>query len=228
MKKWIRLTLVAATVVATSSAYAQVSDPGFEGAGAGAWLPDTWGGPYTVDFDAVDQVHNGSESLKQVATGTSNDPSGWEKAEAKQVFAVNPGDVVNGGAWMRWENLTGNIEAFVEAKWLDINQQELSSSSTGILGLGTAHKTSGSGNWEFQDLGTWSAEQRTAPNEARYIDLRLVLLSPGGAATATGNVWWDDASLTITPIPEASTLVLMGAGLLGMIGAIRRGKKMMI
>ncbi|MBV9462849.1 MAG: PEP-CTERM sorting domain-containing protein [Verrucomicrobiae bacterium] len=218
----LKLTLlILALAPLYPSAEAAIGDPGFEGTGAGPWIADNWDGPFLQNFDATDQVHGGAQALRQQANG-SNVANNWEKAEAKQIFAVNPGDVINGGAWMRWANLTGNIEAFVEAKWLDAGQQELTTSSTGILGLGTVHKTSGSGNWEFQDLGTWSQAQRTAPTQARFIDLRLVLLSPGGADTATGTVWWDDAQFSV--IPEPGTASLFGTGLLTALGCFVRRK----
>jgi hypothetical protein len=48
------------------------------------------------------------------------------------------------------------------------------------------------------------------------VDFRLFLLSPGGADTATGTVWWDDASFSV--IPEPSTYGMLGMGIAGMVG----------
>ncbi|MDP3786165.1 MAG: PEP-CTERM sorting domain-containing protein [Candidatus Omnitrophota bacterium] len=213
MMKLLIALVAAAVMVMPSVASANVlGDSGFEGTGAGPWISDNWGGPWTNDYDATDQIHAGAQSLKQVANGT-NVLNKWEKAEAKQIFAVQPGDVVNGGVWMKWANIS-NAEAFLESKWLNASQAELGS------GIGTVHKTSGSGDWEFQDLGTWTEAQRTAPVNAAYVDYRLVFLSAGNADIATGTVWFDDANFTV--IPEPTSMLLLGSGLIGLFGFCRK------
>lgn len=173
-----------------------ISDAGFEGNGQGSWITDNWDGPWSNNYDVTDYKYSGSQSLKQVANGT-NVSTNWEKAEAKQIFPIQPGDMINGGAWLKWENLS-NIEAYIECKWLDANQQELKSVPWGyVVGLGTTHKTSGSADWEYQDLIVWKVTERTAPPGAAYVDFRLVFLSAGEADVAAGTIWWDDAQFEI-------------------------------
>ena len=220
--------LVAGGVLALAVAANAVplGDPGFEASGPmtpfdfavfsnnpqGTWLNAGFGPEYFLDPNATDQVLFGAQSLKLAATQTTDDPAKWEMAQAKQIFAVNPGDVINGSAWLKWENLGGGIQAQIECKWLSATGAELGS------GIGTTPVTSGSGNWQLQDLSSWSLAQRTAPVGAAFVDYRLFLLSPGSADVATGTVWWDNASFTVAQIPEPSTFGLLGLGLVGTVG----------
>lgn len=212
------------SVAVAANAAVPLGDPSFEASGAmvpydfgnfaanpqGTWLDSGFGPQYAIDPNATDQALFGTQSLKLSATQTTDDPNKWEMAQAKQIFAVTPGQVVNGSAWLKWENLTGNIQAQIEVKWLKADGSEVGG------GIGTAPILAGSGNWQLQDLSTWSVAQRTAPVGTAYADFRLLLLSPGGADTATGTVWWDQA--TFTAVPEPSALGLLGLGMVGMAG----------
>ena len=167
-----------------------VGDAGFEDEGQAQWLDHNWGPQYVVDWNATDERHNGKSSLKLVATQITDVPNKYEMAGAKQIFPVKPGDMISGGGWLMYENLKG-VEVYLECKWLDEDQGELGG------GVGTAHKTFGSGRWEYQNLEMWSPKERTAPKGATFVDLRLILLSAGSAEKATGTAWWDDIQFSI-------------------------------
>lgn len=232
MKKLLKGLLAggALALCGTSMAAVPLGDAGFEASGPmaqydfgnflanpqGTWLNIGFGPQYLIDPNATDEEHGGSQSLKLTATGITDDVNGWEMAGAKQIFAVTPGEVINGGAWLKWSGLTGNIETKIEAKWLKADGSEFAAGEVPQPGIGTAAKTAGSGDWEFQDLSSWSVEQRTAPAGAAYVDFRLFLLSPGDADNAAGTVWWDDASFSV--IPEPSTYGMLGMGIAGMVG----------
>jgi hypothetical protein len=209
-------------LIGASAAYAQVGDAGFEGSGAGPWIVDDWAGPWQLNFDATDQVHSGSQSLRLMANGT-NDAGFWEKAEAKQLFAITPGQSIDGSVWASWANLSGSTEVKLEVKWLNAGLSELAG------GLGVERKLANgdpatSAGWQFFDLSTWSLAERTAPAGAAFADMRLLILAAGDANTATGTAWFDDASFAV--IPEPSTVALFGMGLAGLVGTlIHRRKK---
>lgn len=169
-----------------------INDPGFEDKGQADWLDYDFGPQYGKDYNSTEEKHSGNQSLKLWATGKYDDTNKWEMSGAKQIFPVAPGDVIKGGAWLKWKDLE-KAEAYIECKWLDANQEELGS------GIGTIHKTGGSGGWEYQDLSIWKTEERTAPPGAAYVDFRLNILSAGHADTAGGIVWWDDANFEVIP-----------------------------
>jgi hypothetical protein len=172
-----------------------IEDSGFE-TDQGKWLNYNFGPQFTVEWGATDQRHGGAKSLKLSATQKTDDLKKWEMSGAKLIFPVKPGDIISGGAWLKWEGIVG-AEAYIECKWLDANQRELKTSSTDVVGIGTEHKLAGTGDWQYQDLGMWTDQERTAPNEAAFVDFRLTLLAPGTADKATGTVWWDDAKFII-------------------------------
>lgn len=191
MKTW--LVAAAASALTVLSAGAQdnlIQDAGFEETGQAQWLNYDFGPQFDIDWNSTEQKHSGNHSLKLSATQTTDSATKWEMAGAKQIFQVKPGDVISGGAWLMYENLKG-VEVYLECKWLDANEQELG------VGLGTPHKTFGSGKWEYQNLEMWSPQERTAPKGAAFVDFRFTLLSAGNADKATGTAWWDDAQLTV-------------------------------
>jgi hypothetical protein len=193
MKTW----LICAAALMALPTYADnspnlVQDAGFEEEGQAQWLTYDFGPQFKADWDAVDQKHGEARSLKLSATQSTDAPNKWEMSGAKQVFPVRPGDIITGGAWLMVENLKG-VEVYLECKWLDSSQKEMGS------GIGTTHKTSGSSKWEYQNLEMWTPQERTAPDGASFVDLRLTLLAAGTADTATGTAWWDDVQFNVIP-----------------------------
>ncbi|MBV9462940.1 MAG: hypothetical protein JO317_01820, partial [Verrucomicrobiae bacterium] len=81
-----------------------LKNPGFETQGAGGWLNYNWGPQYGIEWNGTDDHHSGDYALKLIATGQTDDPNGYEMSGAKQVIPVHPGDILEGGVWLKWKD----------------------------------------------------------------------------------------------------------------------------
>ncbi len=199
MKKTIITTMVLAIALFLAPAVAKagtvtLTNPGFELGDKTGWF--TWGG---WSYVTAAQFYGGTKSLEI----EDNDPSGTTGGE--QDFTVsNPADFYY-TAYSSWVKTTTNFggNAKTRLQWLD--------SSNAVIGSAIFSTPLTGGNaWTQLSINS-SAPINTAKG-------RIAIVVDGSG----GNAFFDDASVTYNPIPEPTSMLLLGSGLVGLFGFGRK------
>lgn len=200
-----KLIILIATLLLLTPAIASanlLSDPGFEGAGAGSW--GGWQNTnVTRDFDATSQVRTGSEALG--IDWTISIPA-YQGGGAEQNIAVTAGQLWNAEVYAKVTNAIDNGDAYLETKFYDSSwvQQGSDLQSAKLSAVTDWTKLTNSG---------------IVPATAVTAQYRLVAFTWGDSAD--GAVYFDDATAAI---PEPTSMLLLGSGLLGLLGLSRKKK----
>lgn len=198
-----RLFLLLAALLIVTPAVASanlLSDAGFEGAGAGPW--GGWQNTnVTRDFDATSQVRTGSEALG--ITWTASIPA-YNGGGADQNIAVTAGQLWNAEAYAKVTNAIENGDAYLETKFYNSSwvQQGSDLQSAKLSAVTDWTKLTNSG---------------IVPATAVTAQYRLVAFTWGDSAD--GAVYFDDANAAI---PEPTSMLLLGSGLIGLLGLSRK------
>jgi len=130
---------------------------------------------------------------------------GWQVSETKQDISVTAGNLWNASVYGKITNDLGSGEAYLETIFFDS-----SSAETGKL---ASTKYSGVMDWTLlTNVGTIPVDTVTA-------SYRLMVFTIE-AASADGTVYFDDADATA--VPEPATLLLLGSGLVGLLGFVKK------
>lgn len=210
MKKQYLWAVLALAFAGAGPAEAQlITNGGFEGGTTGqfgsATIPNwlVWGSDGWHHGDAG-LFHGGSLAIK-----TWSDTTG-----IYQDFSAAAGLSYDVSSYA----LSGSADALTG--WDGVLKVEWFQTGVGSVGTQEVGRFEGSG---VDPLGAWKLVSGTVVAPTGADQGRLVMhLVTDGAGPRSGSLNWDDASVTLTAIPEPSSVVLLGLGLAAIAGLRRR------
>jgi len=198
MKLFIALVAVTAMLMPSVASANLLSNAGFEDATNSPWnvyLSDGNTGVFTYG-DAGTGI-GGTKSLKFDFNSYNN----WGMGEYNQTVAVSAGTEYTIETWAKTNAIT-NAEAFIAYEYV------------GLGGYTESSKLTGTNDWTKLLLTS------TAPVGATQMQIKLKNFATT-TDPSTGQVYWDNAAIN-GPIPEPTSMLLLGSGLIGLLGFGRK------
>ena len=223
-------TVAAAFLISASTIQAQnLINGGFEVA-----VPQT---PNPITVAGVDQgwtTFNGAGSASQsdmsssaysplngtfALLETTGPGNNWNPAGAYQIISgITPGQTYTFNIWA----LTDTVDTAPNGLLFQLGFE-----TSALGGISTVENPGNTVNINglVPTIGVWTKYSVTATAPAGYTDaIVYAMFQDNNSAIATENMFYDNSSLTLTPTPEPSTLVLAGLGGISALSLIRRRK----
>lgn len=200
-----------------------LTDPGFEGQ-VTAPNPNPTGVPGWASFGGAQfsttYAHSGSESLY-----TPDNGGGYSVPGSYEVFAATAGQTFTMSGWVYTPNVLptlGNDFAIFQLSFYTgapPNNYAVGSDGPAV-GVNIGQPSGGGGVALPQGVWTFASITTTAPAGANSVGAYILDIN----ADANADFYFDDMSLTASPVPEPATLSLCALGLAGFAGLRLRRK----
>lgn len=179
--------------------------------GGGGGGTDSGGGAWIVSGSG-EHARTGSKAGKAFIYGSN---WAWSVIEQK-VFSGS--DIIDDSqnytlsAYLYRDAALGPATARFEVQWLNAGGGDLGSN---VVGSDIFSDADASGTWLLKS-------QQFAPAAGAYGAKYKVVLRSGTTTNPTRAIWVDDGNFDANPIPEPTSMILLGTGILGLFGATRR------
>jgi PEP-CTERM motif len=210
-------------IVQSGSAQNLLTDPGFE-LQTSAPNPNPTGIPGWANFGgaqfSTNYAHSGSWSLY-----TPDNGGGYSVPGTYQDFAASPGQIFTLSGWVYTPNVLptlGNDFAIFQLSFFTgapPNNYAVGADGPAV-GVNIGQPAGGGGVPLPQGVWTFASVSATAPAGANSMGAYILDIN----ADANADFYFDDMSLTVTPVPEPATLSLCALGLAGLAGFRLRRK----
>jgi hypothetical protein len=210
MKKLIIAALISGVALLGVQAQASANllgNPGFDDPSAAPW--GTWGqGSATITIGSTEEYRSPSKSLKlSMLSSSVVDDYGT----AFQSIPFSVGQTLYGTGYIKG-TLDANTQAYAQFGFWGGNKLDMAKGP--IFSAATIN------DWYMIPQFTAVVPGAVQGVPTDRVEYGFVILANAGGAT--GTAYFDDAYADSTPIPEPTSILLLGTGLVGLFGFSRR------